>query len=362
MTKHSKFFRSISLQMRVFITIFLILPQLLFAQPTPTAPLYIGGSVGQIAWSNDGQNVAFIEKSSSNAVELPEPEWMHWIEVDAVSQSISTHTIWPFQPTLTQQELKAFAPQTSGRTSFIYESPNHRYLVFARGTEVASLTLADRQTNQAITVLPELHILSPDRGPDGFKVHFSADSTAFTVTYEAGFTDEDGLVYVSGYAFNLSDAFRVVIGDIGQNLEARYRRIEDLSEDGKSVLITGLPDASSYDKRHLYQWDASSLQSRDVTPAQVTNVKGAAFSPQTEDRLLMVTEAGLISYNHLTDEMLTVRDDITSDGAADKAYFSPIGEYVLLSAETESHTDIYVFDLRPNLLPTLITPTQNQAF
>ncbi len=332
------------------------IPQLLLAQSNPLIPVFQGGLLRGIAWSNNSQQFTFTDTGNRIAVTLESSDWIHY---DMLSQSIGDSTVWPLQPTLTQAELALFAPFASNQLSFIYESPNQRYLVFARGEEVFSLTLADRLTHQTITLSPQLHVLDPRYGPDSFRVLFSADSSAFTVMYATDFSDEYGVLYVSGYASNISDAFDILIGDFGQNFDARYAQVEDLSENGKSVLLIGnptVPNSPYSNERHLYLWDSESLDGIDITPPQQQNIKGAAFSPQTEDRLRMIANAGLIEYNRSTHELVVIRSDITADWV-DKVYFSPTADSVAITKEIGGHTELYVVDLLPILLPTTpITP------
>jgi len=103
-------------------------------------------------WSSDSTSVVFLPEYGGVAVQVPQDA--AWQQFDLRTKQVTKSVIWPFQPTLTDQEKVAFVLGSEGRdVSFAFTSPNGKYLVYAgqmSAERTWAVMLADRQSGQVV--------------------------------------------------------------------------------------------------------------------------------------------------------------------------------------------------------------------
>ncbi len=309
------------------------------AQSNSASPFYPDIPYNEI-WSANSQKFVFYDTAAGDLEESVQISTPNWLEYDVTTQETTNQNTWPLQPTLTDDERQTFDVSTNpdGRESFIYESPDGRFLVYGKGNETDdsgrwSIGIADRQQGQAVT-LP-IHVWDPFSGPRYFKVLWSADSKAFA----ANFLSDDGtpvFVHVGGYEADLSGAvvnwFSISVkdrnfypfGGYGQDIFA-------LSGDGSHVLLTSneetAEDPSSPVK--LLLWDVLNPDASQIIDSLDGGKIGAtSFVPGDETKLLILNDAGLMLYDLSNGESTQITTDINTE-STQRAAFSPDGNWLV---------------------------------
>lgn len=240
---------------------------------------------------------------------------------------------------------------SSSDETFIFQSPNGRYLVFGGNRNldnVIPLKIADRQLIQTTDL--SIDAGSPILDTETFSVWWSGDSSSFVVLTSSIATNSPYYHYVSNYAASLANVTvqRVWILTIDSQ---RYGivTIHDLSHDGDGLLANvAKADIGSRDEYVMLSSFSAPSSSRIIprTTINGNQVIGASFRSDDESKSLIVNDVGLVQYDTLTQTVTVLRTDINST-LFKEAVFSPDGKWLALTTDTQVYVVNIVNDL-PN--------------
>ena len=323
-----------------------------YAQSGDLSPIYTNSGPEQFAWSTNSTNFTFLGSTAQRGVQIAEPNWYSYNVVTAILNSTST---WPLQPELTSAEIANFNPFLVGNTTFMFVSPNERYVVYTR-QDTQALALGDRLLEQSYP-MPNISIPSPTTGTDQFRVLWSADSTAFTVIFASAYSDEFGTLYVRGFTDNPATIEMLPIGaTLIDGRAFRYLKVYDISADGSLVLLSGTEVFPNTDlppsRPKLILWNPFSPEDGEIFDAFTGEIKGASFESD-ENNLLIVNEQGLVRFDRTTGEITVVNSDIGA-GWVSQVLFSPDGEHAALIHEdlNAGNKTIYIICIADVTIPT----------
>jgi hypothetical protein len=294
----------------------------------------------EIKWSTDSQRLAFRSGFTDEmGVTLSDDNWLQYIPSTA---TLTRHNTWPLQPDLTQAEQQIFNPAITaeGQKSFLNYSPNEHYLVYADAPLVNDVgwivNIGNRQTGQIVNT--SALILDPFYSPLLFETLFSDDSTAFVIV-TSDIASQPVIQYVSGYTnAPSSPSFEDLSYLVVDGVDYTSFSAGDLSDDGSKVLLLGYKATGETNlPMEVIVWNVVNSIDSQVLDS-FSAVVGASFAPGTENRLLIVTELGLIEYNLSTDTFTVLNSEIRSAWVAE-AIFSPDGQWV---AFVDIHNNLYV--------------------
>jgi hypothetical protein len=242
--------------------------------------------------------------------------------------------MWPLQPVLTTAEIRIFKPLLVGATTFIFASPDGRYLVYSM-QDTQRLVIGDRMLGQTY-LLPDISIPDPTTGPDQFRILWSDDSTAFTVVFASAFSDEFGAVYVRGFADNAATIETVFIGaSLIGGRAFRHLTVHDLSADGGLILLSGAEMFPNSDLPPslpiLILWNPAAPEDGEVLVSLPGKIRGASFEAD-ESKLLIVDERGLVRFDRISNQVAVLNSNISAEWVS-QALFSPDAEHAALIHE-----------------------------
>lgn len=322
------------------------------AQSDDLTPIYTNTAPEQFAWSTDSTNFVFLGSTTQRGVQIPEPNWYSYDVATAILNNAST---WSLQPVLTSTEIANLNPFLAGNTTFMFVSPNGRYVVYTI-QDTQALALGDRLLGQVYPI-PNVFIPSPTIGTDQFRVLWSADSTAFIAIYASAHSDEFGILHVRGFADN---PVKIEMLPIGATLidgrAFRYLNAHDISADGSHVLLSGIEVFPNTDlppsPLKLILWNPSSPEDGEIFDMFTGQITGASFEAD-ENSLLIVNEQGLVRFDRTTNEIAILNSGIDSEWVS-QALFSPDGEFVALIHEdvNTGNKTIYIAHIADIVIPT----------
>lgn len=328
-------------------------------------PVYTEAYLENLYWSSDSSTLVFQrgEGASYGAV-LAEGEYLSY---DVDSETLMSHNVWPLQPLLSPQEQEIYNPTLFAddylsfpganivNDEYMFVSPNERFMLYITGTNPRELqfALADR----SITSTKTFDILVGNtRETDTFFALWSGDSQSVVIGNNPLLGDFPRYFYITNYANNIQTAaideiyFDVTLN--GREYSSGF--IEDISQDGKKILMTSLDltslSAGVRDRVYLATYrfnDSPEFTLYENAFVRQQNIKAVAFDPNDERYLLVaLTQDGIQRYNTIANTWEMVNADITSPDSG-RALFSPDGQYLAIQSDrpTGSLQDIYVIDL-----------------
>lgn len=315
--------------------------------------------VVNVSWSSDSETLVFQDLLTYNAnggndIGVQPETSGTWHTYHVTSGQLTDEDVWPLQPALTPEQVQLFEIVTDdGQISFVFPSPNGRYIVYAAQKppdwQAMSLPvgLADLQTGEHIIFtnmgVSNLETFSMTEEISDYTVLWSADSGAFTIETRSLHGSAPRVNFVSNYATSVHNATSqplhqdgVSIGGVPVYATAAH----DFSSSGRQVLLQG-PVSISPPVDDLFIWDPDDpTQSRIVTSS---NIIQAMFSPLSDNLVWYIDETGLVEYN-LSNDTATVLDPAIKSTNLYGAWFSPDGQYVAV-LETVEQDVFYVYDI-----------------
>lgn len=295
--------------------------------------LLAGVNIVNISWSPDSHNLVFQVESYDNEADRPiygpyTPGTDYWHSYSVETGQILRGEIWPLQPHLTPQQFQDFEIYHNGNDqSFVYISPNGRYLIYSGQVPANAgyglpLGIADLDTGTH-RLLDESEDVERNDIPgyiEAYKIQWSENSTAFTLDSWFG----RGIYHISQLdnldtlvVRWLNPAEGLPLGDS----TFRPGAIFDLSIDGDRIL-TWAGD--------LVIWDVTTTTGTSISVEGI--VAGAIFTPD-EQAILFVDEEGLKRHDIAENQTTLLNPEISSTWADGGAYFSPDGKYVAINAD-----------------------------
>jgi WD40 repeat protein len=321
------------------------------AQTTPITQVY-PYQTKNITWASNGDYLVFEDYSYETAVRLSEPGWYQY---NPVSAQLTQSDTWPLLPALSVAQMTAFNPiiDNDNNPIFMSLSPDGNYLAYAspRGTQIyAPVNLGNLRTLQ--TVSTEIDALGISSGPEYFNVLWSADSSTFvfSATPIEG-TEPQFFYHVSHYQNNLSKlGVKQIDAPIIDGETYSVLNVFSLSKDGSRVLMEGFHVPPNESK--IAVWN-SALPNAAKTVEGLTNtdVIGAAFCPDDENKILIVNQQGLLQYDLQEHTATLLRADVNS-ASFRKAVFSPDGRWLALLANDDG---LFMLSVRDVLSPLTAT-------
>ena len=293
------------------------------------------------AWSIDSRRFVFGEGTNQAGVRVTDESWY---EYEIETGILKRGNVWPLQPTLTGSERRLFDPAITpdGRASFMYPSPNGRYVAYAHfGTDIINVDVADRHLHRDIHT--PAYVFDPFFSPYGFRVLWSEDSTTFvTLTQQPLGSDPLTPQYVSDFNTGYANLTFIDLGYL--NVDGRKYgsyNAYDISKNGRFVLLrVDEYTAGGYSPLHLMVWDAENPDASHVVD-DFSEVVEAAFAPGDESKLLILTELGLVLYDITSDGFTVLTEEINSTWVS-LSFISPDGQQL---AVTDHGGWLYVVDI-----------------
>ncbi|MCB9454010.1 MAG: hypothetical protein H6672_21460, partial [Anaerolineaceae bacterium] len=306
------------------------------AQDTLT-PIYSGPNLTNFYWSPDSSVLVFQDATYGTGVELNEADYFSF---DVASQTLSRSTIWPFQPTLSVLEEQIYQPyyyptgavDSANENTYMFLSPDQRYMVYQADPANPVLAIADRQA-----VAAKLFDVLAGRTLETqyFFALWSANSQSVVVGNNPILGDFPRYFYISDFTSDIQEAtIQEIFLDVtvdGHEYAGGY--IEDVSQDGKTLLMSPLDliSISPGVRGRVYLGAFTFSDPPEFTVYENTSVReqdimSVAFDPDDERYLLALTADGIQRYNTITDTWMLVNAAITATWAND-AQFSPDGRY-----------------------------------
>ncbi len=343
----------------ILVSLFMLLPIESNAQEDDFIWVYTGDFLGNFYWSADSRQLVFAEDATSR-VDMTDD---HWNSYDVAAEELQMASRWPLQPTFTSQEQSAFNVASGVvQTSFIYASPNGRYLIYAPAEEnpriPAPLAVSDRQTLQTY-VEPE-SILDPFSGPKEFSVIWAADSSAFVLRNDRGLNSTPWLIYGSDFSEDVEDTTLKLIDKVEiTSTEYFVREVLDISGNGDLLLLdTGVQDPETLQlvEHHLILWDTQDEANSIVIGAWDDVTYAGAFCPSSETRVVYLNGLDLYEQEVGNPERVFLnRYAIFEEHIREfvgrrrplTALFSPNGRLLMLHPEDpgEIRSNVYLDDL-----------------
>lgn len=296
----------------------------LAAQDNERQPIY-EGPVDDLSWSSDSQYVSFFNYYGANpSVYLDESSSRNWQRFDPVTGILTASKTWPQQPSLTDDENEFFRPTdlSDGSITYIYESPNKRYIVYCSFAEATStlLILGNRAGMELLGL--DYTIYNPFIGPEFFRVIWSADSSAF-VTFDERLPAV--LRYVTNFDKSLMDATVSSLNEIDYSAWDVF----DLSDDGKWVLILAytISPASEISQTLMIANPLNLSENIVLQTQNASEITAAIFAPDNANQVLFVSEQGLGLYDMESQQVSILDSSITAEYGTPIA-FSPDGRWL----------------------------------
>lgn len=302
-----------------------------------------GALILNVCWTPDSSHLVYQIELYDNIADRPingpnTPNDDTWRQYSVATGQTSRGTTWPLQPDLTPQQFNDFDIFHNGDDhSFVYASPNRRYLVYSAQVPANAgyglpLGVADLSNNSHRILDSEQGVYGNDFPGDFlfFSILWSEDSSAFTL--DSGFGRH--LYYIS----QLDDLDSLVVQLLNPyeglplgDSTFRAGAIFDLSADGNLVLMQG---------GDLVIWDVVNNSGTGIHVEGI--VAGAIFTPD-EQSILFVDEDGLKRYTIAINEVTLLNSDINSVWGYRGAYFSPNGAHVAIVAD--DWESLYLFEV-----------------
>lgn len=318
-------------------------------------PIYSrsNAAITNVSWSQDSTTLVFHDAVLLNSGDYDSGvQTIHntWIQYQ-LSGNITTSNQWYLQPPLsvTQQQHFQIA-QDGGQTSFIFRSPNQRYIVYATQKPIGwegfgwPLALGDLRNGQHVFVGKAVVWDLTDFDYQ-YRVQWSDDSATFTVRTSSLMGDEPRIYYVHNYDISLDNLVaQYLLQGISLGSETSYPdSVFDLSTDGSKVLLEDTVLAG----RRLLLWDVvNPSQSRVLTVGNY--VLAAVFAPGNEGKIWFLDEHGLTEYN-LGTQAANVLNPYIKAAVGKNAWFAPNGENIaLLESSHPGSSSMYIVNLPPH--------------
>ncbi len=335
------------------------------AQSGTLSPTISGVFPSQITWSVD--NTKFVFQNHDSIGFGVNSSTQNWVQYDTETSQINYSNRWHLQPSLSATELQVFEPFTgSGVDTFIFQSPNNRYLVYGgdyvelSNADVWNVTVGDRQSNEVFDTSE--FIIDPFSGPDGFKVIWSDDSNSFVIQAKAASGSDLRLIYfATNYGSSLSDMTLQKIEPIINDISYLPVSVYDISNDGSLILLNTLetnPENPDAYQAKIVVWNVINSSISEVINLD-NGVIGATFRPNENSSVILINNSGLIKYDLISGQA-TLLDSTYSSSWIEQAVFSPNGEMVALVDSQETQiSDIYIIDYWEDILS--ISPSNLRA-
>lgn len=289
--------------------------------------LITGPTISNVSWSTDSETLVFQTFQALHRVNSIDNGWYQY---SPVTEMLTNTNTWALQPALSLTELAMFTPATdeNGSPSYIWVSPSERYIIYAE-SESRYLTIGDRLLGELIHsyIVPDPYQLT-----DNFKAFWSADESAVAFISLSG-NNIPFTFYIDNLTPSVTQAnITIAVSTTVNGQDYSLLQPFDISADGSRVLML----VQEYDpvepfsdsETSIMIWNALNPNSSHVIPNTPT-VSGASFAPGDENKILIVSPAGLIQYDISLQTEILLNSEINASWV-DEAIFSPNGEWVAL--------------------------------
>ncbi len=325
------------------------------AQELPE-PLYISevGTIQNIYWSSDEENLVFqyAQRAVIDGVLTTSQlgPWFTYRANEGREQNLVESADRP-QALTNMNSRFSFPPQavtSRGFQSFLFPSPNQRYIAYATGLvagldsyNIYALAIVDLESGNATIFEDVLLNFSSNNMFIDYEIRWSANSQALIITsalmlpgatrYYVNLGNADS----EPYAINFENTYF-------NNELINITRLLDISEDGNRVLTYAQAESGN----NIFVWNANQPDQSTSTKAVPTGgLSGGAFSPEGEGWIYYIDGQGLHIYNLITEESQLLNPEINASRFG-FAYFSPNGNQIALyDFVSDNHDSIYLYNI-----------------
>jgi hypothetical protein len=280
-----------------------------------------------LRWSTDSRYLTFVEMVDAGSGFVEDPNWKIY---DVQTGTLSPSNGYPFLPTFTPQEAMVFTP-VDQTPKLIFVLPNGRYLFYAdkkrrvpQGETTQSiwkLMLGDRERQQLVETNIEMYA---ERDPASVTVLWSQDSESFTLTQSYTTGEQSGvppILLVTNLGNNITN-YRVHRDFAEPTVEGKTfitQSVFDLSANGKYALIVGSekvenPTTQTPTTRFIVYDTQNNAQSHVLTTLNAATALDAHFFRSDPQRILLVSDPGLVLYHVATQQWEVVHPNVNPNG------------------------------------------------
>lgn len=309
-----------------------------------------GLSIINVGWTPDSLMLVYQIQNYDNVANRPingpnTPNYDTWRQYYIITGQTIRASVWPLQPDLTEQQYQSFEIYNSDiDRSFVFQSPNGRYLVYTAFVSASSygypLGIADLSTGNH-RILGDLEGIKRNNSLgdlESYMIRWSDGSSALTLHS----IQRPGFYYIS----NLEDLTTLSIyssesfpGFPLNDTTFYPGSVHDLSAAGDHLLVLG---GTPNNTGRLVLWNMMT-DSRTSIPIQGL-VAGSVFA-QNDQRVLFIDEEGLKQYDIPENQTTLLNPEISSTWATGGAYFSPNGQYVAIRVDAPEPESLYLFEV-----------------
>jgi hypothetical protein len=328
------------------------------AQADLPIAVVVDSAVHGMWWSADSKDFTFTPSADRLRVD-PQFVDSYWYSWSVDTGEVSRSSVWPLQPDIISV-LELNSDQANLATisnTFNYVAPNG-LLVVINQSQVwqANRSLESTALNATPPRIVETNTFNYDltrlagTGPDGFRIQWSEDSSAFAVSARPQlYPDLTFFYYVSRLTDEVLPPLTLSLQPLlSDSREYTIFEVLDLSRDGSFVLLRGR-DATVRGPMVILIWNALTNNVAVVpnNSGMHSSTLWAAFKSSDPNVIRMITEIGLIEYNLSSGLTTNLRPDLNSQRFR-AGMFSPDGHSVAL-VETDLSVSVsreYVYVIR----------------
>ncbi|MBI5666795.1 MAG: hypothetical protein HZC41_02205 [Chloroflexi bacterium] len=298
------------------------------------------------SWSND--STLFTFQVLLGDIGVQSDDHNNWYAYNTDHQTLVNSSLWT-QPYVLPQGLplgtESVAPAVNPE-SFTFLSPDGQYLLYPsqqatqNDPSCNALVIANTQTG-SWEMVDKIRICNVEDFERGFLVHWSADSTAFTILTSSPHAVTP-FYHITSYKPNL-DAIKITnLTDFSiDSVPHTISRPFGLSSDGKEILMRTTAVINDVTQETLAIWSLD-IPSQSRIIEQSKNVIVAQFAPNDDHIILYVSEDGLIQYN-LESGKSTVLEPRINSMWIDRAWISPDGKHIAWVAKAKGGNSYGVY-------------------
>ncbi|KAB2860848.1 MAG: hypothetical protein F9K46_09315 [Anaerolineae bacterium] len=338
----------------------------LFAQGNPHEDdlIYFSGvNLINLSWANDSSRFVFQEDSTN--VGLHTAGDNSWYQYALDNQQMTNSETWPLQPnvTTTQWQMFEIYPPNIFNSSFLFVSPNGRYIVYSSSQSaderpmLLPLGVADLNTNQ-YAIVDDLLVANSaifSRPTIDFNhIQWSPDSQFFTVSTERPASGREIYWVDISNGVNNPEVQSLTQTITLEGVEFDSHKVFDVV--GHHVLLYG----GNRGNRSIVVWDAALDDGYEIPV--VGEVAGAKLYGENLDQVRFVDENGLKQYHQSTSVVNTLDTTVTSTWATGGVYFSADGQHLAIYDDGQGGPSrLYMLPVTDPMAPTS-TPTARATY
>lgn len=324
------------------------------------APIIRGILPYNVSWSDDSSRLFFQDGGLYDRG--VQTDGLNWYEYSVVTEELTQSNTWPLQPNLTTEQLEhyhiAHNEPNGGGMSFVFPSPNNRYLVYAatKPTDWGEaptwpLGIADLHSGE-YRIFEEIIVQELSDYERTYRVRWSANSSSFTVFTITTFGGEQRVIYFTDLDEGLENltVLSLLYDDITFFTPERGNIFPDdafdLSSDGKEVLISAPGETGT----RLILWNTNDpTQSKILIEGRILD---AAFVGDSDGFVVTITQSGVLLYDLSSDTITTLDSNIVAD-SLNSAWISPNSQYIAYYDESSKTAETGLYVVSINGIPML---------